>query len=287
MILSDKTAANIDWKLNQLLSASKASRTYVTHPLEQAAIEKPKFSPWSPKQLNQSSTQNQSAPAGQPVADDVGSEISANPFSPEQSRAATQHLEPVAIPPNSRITTDAELELLRSAAFDAGKRQALDQMGQQTVDNEQGFRDLINSLSASKVDMSGLQKSVTELSMFIASQIVRAELSINAQWCQNLIDRCLAEIRLHGNDVVAVRLSRSDFESHCARLVQAHEAVQFTPDDRLRPGDVEVEMGATRISELIETKLTMISRQLLSSLTADTPSAAPVTGSNLLLTGGS
>jgi flagellar biosynthesis/type III secretory pathway protein FliH len=259
----------------------------VTHPLEQSAIEKPGFSPWSPKQLNQSSTQNQPAPVVQLVADDVGSEISANSVSPEQSSAATQHLEPVAIPPNSRITTDAELELLRSAAFDAGKRQALDELGQQTVDNELGFRELINSLSASKVDMSGLQKSVTELSMFIASQIVRAELSINAQWCENLIERCLAEIRLHGNDVVAVRLSRSDFESHCARLVQAHEAVHFTHDDRLRPGDVEIEMGATRISELIETKLATISQQLLSSLTADTPSRAHATGSNLLLTGGS
>jgi hypothetical protein len=75
MILSDRTTANIDWKLNQLLSASKASRTYVTHPLEQSAIEKPGFSPWSPKQLNQSSTQNQPAPVGQLVADDVGSEI--------------------------------------------------------------------------------------------------------------------------------------------------------------------------------------------------------------------
>jgi hypothetical protein len=39
----------------------------------------------------------------------------------------------------------------------------------------------------------------------------------------------------------------------------------------LQPGDVEVEMGATRISELIGTKLEQIAAQMRATLLADSP----------------
>jgi flagellar biosynthesis/type III secretory pathway protein FliH len=280
MILSDKPAANIDWKLNQLLSASKASRSYVARPLEQTAPGKSGFSPWTPKQLTQLSAYHDADQSGAHQEADNGLD---NPQSPEQSNAAIQQSKPVVIPPNARITSDIELEQLRSAAFDAGKRQALDELGQQAMDNELRLRDLINALSDAKVDMSALQRSVTELSLFIASQIVRAELKMNTQWCVNLIEQCLEEIRRHGSDVVIVRLSRADFDSYHAQLAQAHESVHFTHDDRLRPGDVEIEMGATQISELIETKLASIARHMLSSLAADTSVQGDADSGHVLL----
>jgi flagellar biosynthesis/type III secretory pathway protein FliH len=281
MILSEKQSANIDWKLNELLSASKASRTYVTHPLEKSAVDKLEYSPWSPKQLFQLSTQSHIASEGQPAGDQEGNAL----LPPEQASVTTRQSEPAAIHDNSRIISDAELEQLRSSAFAAGKKQALDELGQQAVDKELRLRELMNSLADSRVDISGLHRSIRELSLFIASQVVRAELSINPQWFEKLIESCLAEIRLHGNDVVWVRLSRPDFEAHYDHFVHAHESVRFTHDDRLRPGDVEIEMGATIISEFIESKLAMISEHFISSLSEDNSSRDDVKGIKLLIAG--
>lgn len=262
--MSDHPKANIDWKLNQLLSASKASRSFVARQPAETPASKSGFSPWTPRDLNQQSIQILSSQA-RPFVDEreTGSLMDAA-NSAEQKNTGASAAEGV-------LMTAGDLEQIRTAAFEQGKRQARAEFAQDVEDHEQRFGELIDSMSAERVDFSAWKEAVSDLSLFIATQVVRAEIAINPQWHDALLDRCLDEIRRHGNDQITVRLSRVDFEIHHARLLPGHESVTFTPDDRLQPGDVEVEMGATRISELIGTKLEQIAAQMRLTLLADSP----------------
>lgn len=269
--MSDHPKANIDWKLNQLLSASKASRSFVARQPAETPVSKSGFSPWTPRDLNQYSTQTLSSQA-RPFADeretgslmDAANSADGRAGSAEQKNTGATAAEGV-------LMTAVDLEQIRTAAFEQGKRQAHAEFAQNVEDHEQRFGALIDSMSAERVDFSAWKEAVSDLSLFIATQVVRAEIAINPQWHDALVDRCLDEIRRHGSDQITVRLSRVDFEIHHARLLPGHESVTFTPDDRLQPGDVEVEMGATRISELIGTKLEQIAAQMRLTLLADSP----------------
>jgi flagellar biosynthesis/type III secretory pathway protein FliH len=260
MILSDHPKANIDWKLNQLLTASKASRSFVARQTVETPVNKTGFSPWTPRDFNQQSIQTLSSQA-RPFVDEreTGSLMDAANSGDERAGSA------------GVLMTAGDLEQIRTAAFEQGKRQARAEFAQNVEDHEQRFGELIDSISAERVDFSAWKEAVSDLSLFIATQVLRAEIAVNPEWHDALVDRCLDEIRRHGNDQITVRLSRVDFEIHHARLLPGHESVTFTPDDRLQPGDVEVEMGATRISELIGTKLEQIAAQMRATLLGDSP----------------
>lgn len=270
MILSDKPSANIDWKLNKLLTASRASRNYVSRPAPEAADNKPGFSPWAPREINKRSVD---IPATDPQQDDAAADgvttNSAEPRDEAQLTTVATTQKAAASSEDGTLMSAGDLEQLRSAAFEQGKRQARADLGQSVQDNELRFGELLEALSGAKVDLSSLQTSVAELSLFIARQVVRAEITVDSTWHQALIERCLEEIRQHGNDLVTVRLSRADFDRHHLRLMQGHESVVFAPDDRLRDGDVEVDMGATQVSELISAKFALIAQQMLAAVQVD------------------
>lgn len=162
----------------------------------------------------------------------------------------------------------ADLEQLRSTAFEQGKRQACAENERIAEDNEQRFAELMQTLSAARVDFSSLNASVAELSLFIAEQVVRAEITTNSTWHETLIERCLDEIRRHGHDRITVRVSRMDFDLHHQRFEHRQDQVLFVPDERLQQGDIEVEMGATQISELITAKFALIAADMFASLSA-------------------
>jgi len=268
MTLSDKTSANIDWKLNQLLSASRASRSYVTRQVVPVPVSSPGFAPWSPREIGQA-TVAAKQPAAQPVADEqikvltpeTSTEDERSAFVPEQKH-------PTGLPPGAVIMMPADLEQLRLTAFEQGKRQACAENERIAEDNEQRFAELMQTLSAARVDFSSLNASVAELSLFIARQVVRAEITTNSTWHETLIERCLEEIRRHGNDRITVRVSRMDFDLHHQRFEHRQDLVLFVPDERLQQGDIEVEMGATQISELITAKFALIAADMFASLSA-------------------
>lgn len=281
MTLSDHPKANIDWKLNQLLSASKASRSFVARQTAETPANKSGFSPWTPRDLNQHSTPPELFQP-KPFADERATGSVSDGANSADERAAAEQKNSGASAAEGVLMTAGDLEQLRTTAFEQGKRQARAEFAQNVEDNEQRFSALIDSICAERVDFSAWKEAVSELSLFIATQVVRAEIAINPQWHDALLDRCLDEIRRHGNDQITVRLSCVDFEIHHARVLKGHESVTFIPDDRLQPGDVEVEMGATRISELIGTKLEQIAAQMRATLLADSPGQLIALDGNML-----
>jgi flagellar biosynthesis/type III secretory pathway protein FliH len=273
MILSDTNNANIDWKLNQLLSASKASRSYMTRTHSQVAAVNANFAPWEPPQVDRkipkqaADDKRQDSPTDSRGSDTMQPGIDADAGSTPEVIQVTQATD--------RILSEAALEQLIADTLAEGRRQAISESAALVADNEAQFKELIDAVAVARVDITTLKNTVAELACFIARQVVRAELTVNEQWIDTLTTRCVEEIRLHGTDSITVRLNRGQYNSHIARLSARHESVTFAPDDRLQPGDVELEMGATQISEIMAEKLSLIGTQLLASLTDSVSDAAP------------
>jgi len=271
MTLSDKAPANIDWKLNQLLSASRASRSYVTRQVLQVPVTSPGFAPWSPREIGPVSMDNPPVADDQFASDSMASRATETSAAADSSALAHEHKPRAGLSPGAVVMMPDELEQFRSTAFEQGKQQVYAEQKQIADANEQRFTELMQALSAARVDYSSFHAAVAELSLFIATQVVRAEITTQSAWYESLIDRCLDEIRRHGSDRITVRVSRLDFDRHHQRFERRQDLVMFVADDSLQQGDVELEMGATKISEVIAAKLAHIAEDMaarLASITA-------------------
>jgi flagellar biosynthesis/type III secretory pathway protein FliH len=266
-ILSDYSKINVDWKLNQLLSASRASKQYVTRVVDDTVAQSLAFAPWVPRQLSTAAKHasgNTKSEADPSASDDTNSAPS-----PDEHNDKTSLSQPIEdIEPALNMLTDQELLDIRTESFEQGKREAAAELDEQIGETDRRFVALITQLANTSVDLLEVKRSVADLAIFIATQLIRSELSSSTQWLDNLVEQCLEEIRLHGNHQITVSLSEADFEEHQSRLAGRHELVVFISDNSLQPGDIEMSMGATRISERMTEKLSEISQQLLATINA-------------------
>jgi flagellar biosynthesis/type III secretory pathway protein FliH len=266
-ILSDASKVNVDWKLNQLLSAGRASKHYVTRAVTDAEAESRAFAPWVPRQLSPAA-KNASANTerdGDHITND-DPVFDTSPNEDGDNTSASQALD--VTEPALNMLTDQELEAIRAAAFEQGKRAAGEELDEQIGAAERRFVELMAQLANTSVDLQDVKRTVADLAIFIAKQVIRTELSISARWLDNLVEQCLDEIRLHGKQVITVSLSEPDFDEHRTRLAERNELVEFISDKTLQPGDIQMSMGATRLSERITEKLAVISERLLATLNA-------------------
>lgn len=264
----------MDWKLNQLLSASRASKQYVTRSVTEAVANDKAFARWVPRQLSTATDRaTDDAARDDKQSVDGKPDINTSDYDDGKNPDASLTFEP--IDPALNMLTDEELEDIRKAAFKQGKDEAGAELDAQIGAAERRFVDLITQLAETSVDLQEVKTTVAELAIFIAQQVIRAELTISAQWLDTLVEQCLQEIRLHGNQGITVSLSESDFAEHSVRLAERHELVKFTGNKALQRGDIEVSMGATHISEQIKLKLALVSENLLTTLTTPAHTDAP------------
>lgn len=265
MILSDISKVNVDWTLNKLLSASRASKQYVTRTFTEPAAEGKVFAPWVPRQLDHGE-KNPTDLVGD-NADQLANDGTASNNYPKQDEDTNADLpQQETIDTLTQTLSEQELETIRMEAFEQGKQEAAAQLDETIGANERRLVELIDQLANARIDLYDLKRTVADLAMFISKQAIRAELTISAQWLDNLVEQCLQEMRLHGNEKITVSLSESDFEAYQSRLSARHSLVTFVSDKKLHSGDIELSMGATRISELMDAKLKLISDQLLTAL---------------------
>ncbi len=265
MTLSNTSEGNINWKLDKLLSASRESKQYVARSNLPRVENELVFSPWTPRQLPDTSAESV-APANEEATEPETDTDILSSDSSELSPALEPETQDESCDTNY-LKSEAVLEEINKA-FEQGKLQGVSETESKYSKTEQELSELIDSISNMKIDITDFQKTIVQLATFIASKIVRAETLINPNWIDSLVEQCIHEIRQHGHEALIVRLGIDNFESYSQRLLKRHENISFVKDEDLDVGDVEITMGATSITESIEKKLQKISAQLLESLQA-------------------
>ena len=145
-------------------------------------------------------------------------------------------------------------------------------------------RDLIQTITS---ELAALQNDATrqfeplrKLSLHIAEQLVRGELSSSGEAVERLVKACVADLNGQENGI-NVSLNPSDLERVQPLLKNNEHPLHLQPDMSLRPGSVRVRCNDTVIEDLIDHRLEGLARQLLSEPDPWLKNASRLTGSQV------
>ena len=145
-------------------------------------------------------------------------------------------------------------------------------------------RDLIQTITS---ELAALQNDATrqfeplrKLSLHIAEQLVRGELSTSGEAVERLVKACVADLNGQENGI-NVSLNPSDLERVQPLLKNNEPPLHLQPDMSLRPGSVRVRCNDTVIEDLIDNRLDGLARQLLSEPDPWLKNASRLTGSQV------
>ena len=145
-------------------------------------------------------------------------------------------------------------------------------------------RDLIQTITS---ELAALQNDATrqfeplrKLSLHIAEQLVRGELSTSGEAVERLVKACVADLNGQENGI-NVSLNPGDLERVQPLLKNNEPPLHLQPDMSLRPGSVRVRCNDTVIEDLIDNRLDGLARQLLSEPDPWLKNASRLTGSQV------
>ena len=278
--MSEKPLSNIDWKLNQLLSADRESRQYALKTPEDKADLTVGFARWEPRRL---ALGNAASDSAQDDEDDSGVLPDENDLTPdEQPTGADEQSTEQNAEESRESLLKAELESVRKTAFDAGCQQTHERSEARIKAREKELESLIDSLHPQHINVQGQYTTLVNLAVFIAEQALRAELIHSQSFISELAESCIKEIRSHGNDRISIRMSVHDFELTRDLQASHSESVDFIKDKSLLPGDLKLAMGYTKVDESMRHKLQTLANALLSEQQLpstemlDTPEVTPL-----------
>ena len=107
-----------------------------------------------------------------------------------------------------------------------------------------------------------LFEPLKRLSLHIAEQWVRGELSVSSHVIDRLLQEALSQLG-KVDAVVVASLNPDDIKRlQCVNLA-SHPNIQLEPDENLRPGSVRIRANDTEIQDLIEHRVENMARKLL------------------------
>ena len=121
---------------------------------------------------------------------------------------------------------------------------------------------LLHQLQALLKDTDKLFEPLKRLSLHIAEQWVRGELSVSSQVIDRLLQEALSQLG-KVDAVVIASLNPDDLKRlECVKL-SSQPQIQLESDDNLRPGSVRIRANDTEIQDLIEHRVENMARKLL------------------------
>lgn len=120
---------------------------------------------------------------------------------------------------------------------------------------------ITNELSNLLKDPSRHFEPLKKLSLHIAEQLVRGELTLSGHAIERLIKMCLSELAVQ-DKFITLSANPNDLERVSPLLKDMGSKINLHSDISLLPGSVRVKSNDAIISDLIETRLEGIARQL-------------------------
>jgi hypothetical protein len=161
--------------------------------------------------------------------------------------AAKAELGEGAAAPNAEAEDAAYLR-----GLEEGQRQTKDELEAEVLLAADDLKALANQLAQAARDTETFYQPLLKLSMHLAEQLVRGELSLSGQAVTRLVERCLSEFQQETSAPIVVRMNPADHERHLAYGAMAPKNMDLRPDPSLSAGSVKVSMNGAMIEDLIE-----------------------------------
>ena len=136
--------------------------------------------------------------------------------------------------------------------LEEGQRQTKDELEAEVLLAADDLKALAHQLAQAARDTETFYQPLLKLSMHLAEQLVRGELSLSGQAVTRLVERCLSEFQQETSAPIVVRMNPADHERHLAYGAMAPKNMDLRPDPSLSSGSVKVSMNGAMIEDLIE-----------------------------------
>jgi flagellar biosynthesis/type III secretory pathway protein FliH len=115
---------------------------------------------------------------------------------------------------------------------------------------------------------------IKTLSLHIAQQLVRGELSISNVAIERLIRGVLEELQQKGPASIVMTLNPHDFDQVCTNLAEDLAHLDLRKSDNLSSGSVVLTLDNSAVEDLIEHRLEVLSESLFTAVSTDNVSTS-------------
>ncbi len=136
----------------------------------------------------------------------------------------------------------------------------LDKEYEDKIAQLQGMIDAMQSLS---YNPDAMFEPMKLLSVHIAEQLVRGELTQSPQVISRLVDNCLRELNASGEKAVIIHLHPEDVEQYKPQAAQFGDALILRADPKLERGSVRASLEGSVVEDLIQRRVAGLKKGLM------------------------
>ena len=281
-VLSNSNSS-VSWRLNGLLRAREKAKAFAAtswnNPDEAGGTSS--FTKWQPKVLSESGAAQDFASASELNQQVDGPQVDAEQEILDQAQAQAEAETQAQAEDQARQDADsvseAALEQAKREAFEDGYQRGLDEGESQWANARDSFAELTESLRAAQQDMTSFYDPIKKLSLHLAEQLVRGELSQSSAVIERLITEALKDVEQQGEGPVILYLNPMDKEKFSVNLEGdlggELQNIDLRADPKLSQGSVRVSIDDSAIEDLLEHRLDSLAQSLLGQPMASSGSA--------------
>lgn len=277
-VLSNSNSS-VSWRLNGLLRAREKAKAFAatswSNPGEAGGTAS--FTKWQPKVLSESGAAQDFVSASELNRQVDGQQGDAEQEILDQAEAETQAQAEDQARQDADSVSEAALEQAKREAFEDGYQRGLDEGESQWANARDSFAELTESLRAAQQDMTSFYDPIKKLSLHLAEQLVRGELSQSSAVIERLITEALKDVEQQGEGPVILYLNPMDKEKFSVNLEGdlggELQNIDLRADPKLSQGSVRVSIDDSAIEDLLEHRLDSLAQSLLGQPMASSGSA--------------
>ncbi len=218
------------------------------------------------------------------MADETLVEVNADASSTSDTELEppSDSTEPVAVAASQTGISDEELHARLEAAreearaeervsahqqgydegYGAGVAKTREDYEQQTTEKLAQLQSVIDALQALSYNPDALFEPMKKLSIHLAEQLVRGELSQSPQAISRLVDNCLRELNASGEKAVIIHLHPEDLELYKPQAAQFGDALLLRADPKLERGSVRASLEGSVVEDLMQRRIAGLKKSL-------------------------
>ena len=162
-----------------------------------------------------------------------------------------------------------ELNQANQDSFEKGYARGFEKAERKWESARETFLDVTQEMYKEQKQAVNFFEPLKRLSLHIAQELVRGELSISSDAIQRLIRGALEEMDQKGPAVVAIELNPLDLHMICSNLPQDLAHLDFRQKDNLSRGSVVLKLHNGAIEDLMEHRFEVLSDALFTTISRD------------------
>ncbi len=149
----------------------------------------------------------------------------------------------------------------------AGYAQAQDELGKAYEEKIAQLQAMVNAMQELSYNPDAMFEPMKTLSVHIAEQLVRGELTQSPQAISRLVDNCLRELNASGEKAVIIHLHPEDVEQYKPQAALFGDALVLRADPKLERGSVRASLEGSVVEDLIQRRVAGMKKGLMQSPT--------------------